>query len=224
MHTKEILSIISIVSLGLCLFLGLVKRMMKKDSMKKDCDKVCAVLVFAAIVLLAVSQLLGETSNFDLGERQSCDSVAEMAYRACEKARRPPKPSPSPHPSKKHKPGDRCHQGTRNPCGPHMYCKSGYPYSEVGGPGRCEPHKRQPKSGGITCDQGLSNKNKRTTHGCCYNEEGDLSGDPNWVKYETSDGCYRVSYDQCMAGDLAGKNNWCPNKRACDDENARCTW
>jgi hypothetical protein len=61
MSTKEILTIIALVSLGLCLLCSLAKMAMKKgDKGTKHCDKVCGAFVFLAIVLLAVGQLLGE--------------------------------------------------------------------------------------------------------------------------------------------------------------------
>ena len=61
MKTKEILSIVALAALGLCLLCSLAKLVMKSgDKKKKHCDKVCGAFVFLAIVLLAVSQLLGE--------------------------------------------------------------------------------------------------------------------------------------------------------------------
>jgi hypothetical protein len=61
MKTKEILSIVAIVSLCLCL---LCKAVMKSDDESKNlCDKACGAFVFLAIVLLVVSQLLGEENE-----------------------------------------------------------------------------------------------------------------------------------------------------------------
>jgi len=60
MNTKEILTIVALVALGLCLLCSLAKAAMKGDKGKKHCDKVCGAFVFLAIVLMAVSQLLGE--------------------------------------------------------------------------------------------------------------------------------------------------------------------
>ena len=61
MNTKEILTIIALAALGLCLLCSLAKAAMKKgDKGKKHCDKACGAFVFLAIILLAVSQLLGE--------------------------------------------------------------------------------------------------------------------------------------------------------------------
>ena len=70
MNTKEILTIIALAALGLCLLCSLAKMAMKKgDKGKKHCDKVCGAFVFLAIILLAVSQLLGEgTEKYDDGK------------------------------------------------------------------------------------------------------------------------------------------------------------
>ena len=69
MNTKEILTIIALAALGLCLLCSLAKMAMKKgDKGKKHCDKVCGAFVFLAIVLLAVSQLLGEGTEKYGGE------------------------------------------------------------------------------------------------------------------------------------------------------------
>ena len=59
MNTQEILSIVALSLLGLCLLCGLAKMAMKGDSAKKNCDKACSMAVFAAVVLLAISQLIG---------------------------------------------------------------------------------------------------------------------------------------------------------------------
>lgn len=72
MKTQEILTIIAISSLGLCLFCSLAKALMKKgDKGKKHCDKVCGAFVFLAIILLAVSQLMGEEEKMT---EKSCES------------------------------------------------------------------------------------------------------------------------------------------------------
>jgi hypothetical protein len=42
------------------------------DKSKKHCDKACGAFVFLAIVLLAVSQLLGETEKF--GDMGKCEN------------------------------------------------------------------------------------------------------------------------------------------------------
>ena len=64
MKTQEILSIVALSLLGLCLLCGLVKMAMRGDSAKKNCDKACSMAVFAAVVLLAISQLIGETDGY----------------------------------------------------------------------------------------------------------------------------------------------------------------
>ena len=64
MKTQEILSIVALGLLGVCLLCGLAKMAMKGDSAKKNCDKACSMPVFAAVVLLAISQLIGETDGY----------------------------------------------------------------------------------------------------------------------------------------------------------------
>ena len=64
MNTKEILSIIAIVALGLCLLCGLAKMAMKSQKAKQSCDHACSLLVFVAVILLGVSQLLGDKDPF----------------------------------------------------------------------------------------------------------------------------------------------------------------
>ena len=72
MNTKEILTIIALAALGLCLLCSLAKMAMKKgDKGKKHCDKVCGAFVFLAIILLAVSQLMGEEEKMT---EKSCES------------------------------------------------------------------------------------------------------------------------------------------------------
>ena len=64
MKTQEILSIVALSLLGLCLLCGLAKMAMRGDSAKKNCDKACSMAVFAAVVLLTISQLIGETDGY----------------------------------------------------------------------------------------------------------------------------------------------------------------
>ena len=70
MNTKEILSIAALAALGLCLLLGLSRMAMKKDSNKEMVDRFSSLFVFIAIVLLSVSQLLNEKSNFH--QKETC--------------------------------------------------------------------------------------------------------------------------------------------------------
>jgi len=60
MKTKEILSIFALVAIGLCLICGVAKTAMKSPKQKQSCDTACSLLVFVAVVLVGVSQLLGE--------------------------------------------------------------------------------------------------------------------------------------------------------------------
>ena len=60
MQTREILSIVALAALGVCLLCGLVKMVMKVPKAKQSCDHACSLLVFVAVVLVGVSQLLEE--------------------------------------------------------------------------------------------------------------------------------------------------------------------
>ena len=83
MNTQEILSIVALSLLGLCFLCGLAKMAMKKDSDKKNCDKACSMAIFAAVVLVGVSQLLTETEKYGDG-RCCCDlSVNQCAGDSC---------------------------------------------------------------------------------------------------------------------------------------------
>ena len=64
MNTSEILSIVSLIILGICLIVGIVKEY-SKNSQKYE--TISNVLVFIAVVLLGISQLLQE-DNFELIE------------------------------------------------------------------------------------------------------------------------------------------------------------
>ena len=64
MHTRKILSIVALSLLGLCLLCALAKNAMKDDKAKKACDNACSMSVFAALTLLAVSQLMGEKESY----------------------------------------------------------------------------------------------------------------------------------------------------------------
>jgi len=81
MNTKEILTIVALAALGLCLLCSLAKAAMKKgDKSKKHCDKACGAFVFLAIILLAVSQLLGrEKEKYD-----STDGCLPSSNDGCE--------------------------------------------------------------------------------------------------------------------------------------------
>ena len=70
MDNKEILTIIALSALGLCLLLGLAKMAMKSDKAKKGCDHACSLLVFVAVILVAVSQILREDN--ELYNHYSC--------------------------------------------------------------------------------------------------------------------------------------------------------
>ena len=81
MNAKEILTIVALAALGLCLLCSLAKSAMKKgDKSKKHCDKACGAFVFLAIILLAVSQLLGrEKEKYD-----STDGCLPSSKYGCE--------------------------------------------------------------------------------------------------------------------------------------------
>ena len=87
MNTQEILSIVALSLLGLCLLCGLAKMAMKGDSAKKNCDKACSMAVFAAVVLLAISQLIGETDGYEetssscqIMPKDECDDTAPCCH------------------------------------------------------------------------------------------------------------------------------------------------
>ena len=63
MQTREILSIVALAALGLCLLCGLAKMAMKSSKAKQSCDHACSLLVFVAVVLVGVSQLLEENKD-----------------------------------------------------------------------------------------------------------------------------------------------------------------
>lgn len=63
MKTREILSIVALGLLGVCLLCGLAKMAMKGLKAKQSCDQICSLLVFVAVVLIGVSQLLEENKD-----------------------------------------------------------------------------------------------------------------------------------------------------------------
>ena len=82
--TREILSIVALAALGLCLLFGLAKMAMKGPKAKQGCDQACSLLVFVAIVLLGVSQLLGDKDGYtDKGD------VQPLCGGSCSKGRCP---------------------------------------------------------------------------------------------------------------------------------------
>ena len=84
MHTQETLSIIAIVALGLCLICGLAKMAVKSDKTKKSCDDACSLLVFIAVVLVGVSQLITEDDFCTRGQiNDMCASVGPNAPQCC---------------------------------------------------------------------------------------------------------------------------------------------
>ena len=64
MKTREILSIVALAALGLCLLCGLAKMTMKNENSKKTCDNACGILMFVALALIGVSQLIDETEKY----------------------------------------------------------------------------------------------------------------------------------------------------------------
>ena len=95
MNNKEILSIIAVSALGLCLLLGLAKMAMKSDKAKKGCDNACSLLVFVAVVLVSVSQLLGENNGYEAPLGCRCEGgtqrgLQESAANSAEERRENP--------------------------------------------------------------------------------------------------------------------------------------
>jgi len=66
MKTREILSIVALAALGLCLLCGLAKMAMKNPKAKQSCDHASSLLVFVAVVLVGVSQLIEEEGYKEL--------------------------------------------------------------------------------------------------------------------------------------------------------------
>ena len=62
MKTQKILSIAALVMLGLCLLCGLAKIYISRTGFvpKKGCHSTCGILIFVAVVLIGISQLLTE--------------------------------------------------------------------------------------------------------------------------------------------------------------------
>ena len=63
MKTKEILSIIAFVLLGVCLFCGISKMTMKNLKSKQICDYAFSLCLFGVVILLGVNQLLKTPSS-----------------------------------------------------------------------------------------------------------------------------------------------------------------
>ena len=90
-NTSKTLSIISLVALGLCLILGVVKAVDKKKG--EGYDKACAILFFVAVVLIAVSSLLDQVDGFESSEKSlylaacakdaDCPSGADVKGKFC---------------------------------------------------------------------------------------------------------------------------------------------
>ena len=103
MKTKEILSIAALVAIALCLICGVAKTAMKSPKQKQSCDTACSLLVFVAVVLVGISQLLdegvggGPSSPGPPGKGQRCLLPSEF-------------------------PGS----GLQGNCKPGLVCKSGY--------------------------------------------------------------------------------------------------
>jgi hypothetical protein len=62
MGSKEILTIIGLIFLGLCFLCGLAKMGMKDAKRKGNCDKACGAFVFLGVTLIAVSSVM-KSSN-----------------------------------------------------------------------------------------------------------------------------------------------------------------
>lgn len=60
MKTSKILSISALVCLAVCVLMSLLKMMIKSDKKKLHVNQMCGMLIFIAVTVLAVSQLLHE--------------------------------------------------------------------------------------------------------------------------------------------------------------------
>ena len=63
MGSKEILTIIGLIFLGLCFLCGLAKMGMKDAKRKGNCDKACGAFVFLGVALIAVSSVLKSSGS-----------------------------------------------------------------------------------------------------------------------------------------------------------------
>ena len=75
MKIKKTLLFISFSLLGICFLCNLAKMTIKKDSDKKNYNKICSIAIFVAIALISVSQLIMETGNntpFGFWENEIC--------------------------------------------------------------------------------------------------------------------------------------------------------
>ena len=79
MKTPEILSILALIALGLCLLCGLVKKVVKESNAKKRCDDACSLLVFLAVVLVGISQLITE-EGFNVSSTSECSGNSCCRY------------------------------------------------------------------------------------------------------------------------------------------------
>lgn len=81
MKTQEILSITALSALGLCLLCGLAKMVMKSNEAKENCDKACGMLVFVAVALIGVRQLLTEEESYKKNKNNKiyCDTIEGAA-------------------------------------------------------------------------------------------------------------------------------------------------
>jgi len=75
MQTREILSIVALAALGVCLLCGLVKMAMKVPKAKQSCDHACSLSLFAAVVLVGVSQLVQEEGYSVQANKQHSKSL-----------------------------------------------------------------------------------------------------------------------------------------------------
>jgi len=103
MHIKNTLTIIALSALGICIFLSLAKQSKMSPKSKDTMDKLGGILLFIAISLLAVSQLLKETnSGFELGVGHGYEYDHPYSHRDHHKP--PHKHHDHPHHNPHHKP------------------------------------------------------------------------------------------------------------------------
>lgn len=79
MKTQEILSIVAMSSMGLCLILCLINKMMKKS--KNGLKNGCGALILLAVSSLAVSQFLGESDMYT--EKSQCGDGCSNGMKCC---------------------------------------------------------------------------------------------------------------------------------------------
>ena len=214
MNTREILSIVALAALGLCLLCGLAKMAMKGPKAKQSCDHACSLLVFVAVVLVVVSQLLEEEGYKELNLPYWEPGVGALPWTFSGEGKMKKKMSmglgdnPSPKPA-----GGTCTPnvdpccgtGSIGPKGRTVGCCSG---AEGAGTPCCPSHGDEQCPSGTTCTGG--------TYGCAT----EPSPPPAGPGCSGTNGCCNPQYtgnaQEC------GQGNPCPGQKCYTDGTFGC--